>query len=91
MSLKLTKIARGWYATEDGTMAVIADGYEPGKTIGAEEGTGYEGFIAGEWAACVDPYARLREDHQAGSNLDWFDTKREAIDFLEDYRMEKCL
>jgi hypothetical protein len=36
-----------------------------------------------EWAAAFDPRGRLREDHGAGDNLDWFDTKREAVAYCE--------
>ena len=45
------------------------------------------GILAGvtgdEWAAVFDPRGRLREDHGAGDNLDWFDTKREAVAYSE--------
>lgn len=52
-----------------GRYAVAADGYEKSNSVCAEEGTGYEGFKGGEWAAVL-----VATD----DNLDWFDTMREA-------------
>lgn len=79
--LALTKVARGWYATQDGRYAAVADGYEPRQHVGAHGD--YEGFIAGEWAAVYDPAGRLRTEHNAGENLDWYPTKRQAVECLE--------
>lgn len=81
--MKFTKIERGWYANEDGTAAVMSDGYT--RTIGLTEadGSGVNAGAAHEWAAVVDPQGRLRSDSEAGDNLSWFPTKREAIAFLE--------
>lgn len=73
----LTKVTRGWYASADGTWAVVVDGYTPSAALRDEE------FITGgEWAVVHDPEGRLREDHNAGENLDWFPTKREAVAHL---------
>jgi len=74
-----TKVGRGWYATENGVWAVVADGYPAIKSVDAEPNTGYEGFQGGEWALVYDAQGRLREDAGVGENLDWFPTKREAI------------
>jgi hypothetical protein len=64
---------RGRQVSADGRYAVEADGYEPGQHVGAtgdwEYGSGYEGFIAGEWAAII-----VATD----DNIDWFSTMREA-------------
>lgn len=78
--IKFHRIAAGHYATDDGKWAVVSDGYSPSQSIGADN-TGYEGFTGGEWAAVYDPQGRLRESHNAGENLDWFPTKREAVAF----------
>jgi hypothetical protein len=74
--MKFNRIERGWQASEDGKYAVIADGYEASKYCGAEGD--YEGFAGGEWAAVYDPQGRLRTADDAGDNLDWFSTAREA-------------
>ena len=80
---RFTKVEAGWYATEDGTYAVVSDGYEKGAHIGStgdwKNGSGYEGFIGGEWALVSDPKGRLRTNPELGENLDWFSTKREAV------------
>ena len=78
MRLKFTKVRAGWYATEDGFFAVVHDGYPAIQSVAAD--AHYEGFIGGEWAAVVG--SGLREDHNAGENLDWFKTKREAVEYL---------
>lgn len=90
MSVKkitLNRIAAGHYASPCGKYAVVQDGYTPGylrdprdvanglpSTADASHGVG------GEWAAVVDPEGRLRTNHNAGENLDWFSTKREAVE-----------
>jgi hypothetical protein len=74
-TLKFTKIRAGWYATEDGRYAVIVDGY--GYVPVADRD--YNGSASDGWSAVIDPQGRLREDHQAGETLDWFDTKRDAV------------
>lgn len=73
--MKFTKVRSGHYATQDGTYAVIKDntGY-----VSAEE-TDMTGEANDGWCLAHDPKGELREDHQAGENVDWFDTKREAI------------
>lgn len=80
-ALTFKKIKRGCYATEDGTYATVVDGYERGQHVGAEgdwkHGSGYDGFVGGEWAAVYDPNGRA--DHNGGENLNWFATKREAV------------
>ncbi len=69
-------------------MAVVVDGYTPGHLIdplaranGATHQEASDGY-GGEWAAVVDPRGRLRDDHNAGENLDWFPTKKAAVEFL---------
>lgn len=81
--MKFTKVQKGWYATEDGHWAVVTDGI--GYVSQAQrEGDGLLcGVTGNEWAAVFDPKGRLREDHKAGDNLDWFDTKREAVAHCE--------
>jgi len=76
--MKFTKVRPGWYATADGTYALICDGYPPIASVDAEDATGYEGFQGGEWALAHDPRGGLRESNNAGENLGWFTTKREA-------------
>ena len=93
LPVKLTKVERGWYASEDGRFAVVADGYSPSQSQGAGwSGSGagetlsyYEGFIAGEWAAVYSARGGLRENSNDGTNLDWFPTKREAVSFIQSY------
>ena len=81
--LRLTKVTAGWYATEDGTMAVINDGIGY-VTIAEREGSGISaGITGGEWAPIIDPQGRLRQDNGVGQNMDWFSTKREAVEWLE--------
>lgn len=78
MSMKFTKIEAGWYATEDGRYAVVIDGYKPSAELRDQE------FITGgEWATVFDGRGGLRENHNAGENLDWFSTKREAVAHAE--------
>lgn len=80
--IKWAKVDRGYYVAPGTTYAVIADGYRPGQHIGAEASTGYEGFIAGEWA--VVRFQDVVKDvvhapaHNDGDNLDWYDTMRDA-------------
>lgn len=80
-TMKFRKVEAGCYATDDGRYAVVVDGYEKGKHVGATDdwksGSGYEGFIGGEWAAVYD--ARGGAANGEGENLDWFATKREAV------------
>jgi len=83
--MKMTKVSRGWYATEDGRYAAIADGYEKSLSCGAEGD--YDGFPGGEWAAIYSPGGGLREESQIGDNLDWFPTKREAVECAERYEL----
>ena len=72
--MKFTKVCAGWYATEDGRYAVVIDGYTPSAELLAEES-----ITGGEWVAVFDGLCRLREDNNAGENLDWFTTKRQAV------------
>lgn len=77
--LKFIKVRAGWYVTEDGHWAVVSDGYGH-VTVAEREGDGIMcGMTGGQWATCYDPKGQLRLNHQAGENLDWFDTKREAV------------
>ena len=86
MALKFTKIRAGWYATEDGRYAVVSDGL--GYISQAEtNGSGVNAGVANDgWAAVFDPQGRLREDHNEGDNIDWLDTKREAVERAEEHR-----
>lgn len=78
--MKFTKIEAGHYATEDGRYAVVSDGYSPGYI---RDEYGDVMGVGGEWAAVYDPHGGLRTDHNAGENLNWFPTKREAVAYLE--------
>jgi hypothetical protein len=79
MNTKLTKVAAGWFANADGTVAVVADGVQPPGQARAN-GAGLDAGVVGrEWALAQDPQGRLRDDPQAGQNLGWFDTKRDAV------------
>ena len=73
--MKFTRISSGYYATPDGTYAVVKDvtGY-----VSAEE-TDRTGEANDGWCLAHDPQGRLREDQNAGDNVDWFDTKRDAV------------
>jgi len=77
--LKFHKIEAGWYASEDGRWAVVVDGY--GHVSQADrDGDGLLAGITGnQWAAVFSPRGGLDRDHNAGENLDWFDTKRDAV------------
>lgn len=79
--MKFTKVERGWYATEDGTYAVMSDGYEFLTAADAAQSAHYEG-VTHEWAALHDPQGRLREDTDKVDALDWFPTKRQAEEYL---------
>jgi hypothetical protein len=49
-------------------------------TIEAREGSGVQcGCDDDGWSLSFDKHGRLRDDHNAGETLDWFDTKREAV------------
>ena len=76
MTLRFTKVMRGWYATPDGRYAVVAD---PRAHI-SKENQDYTGEANDGWAAAFDPRGGLREDEQSGDTLEWLDTKREAVD-----------
>jgi hypothetical protein len=79
MAAKLTKVMRGWYATPDGTVAVVVDGIDF-TGVGRRDGDGLDaGVTGGEWALLVDERGRLRVDHQAGRDFGWFETKVEAV------------
>lgn len=82
--MKFKRIQAGWYATEDGRFALVNDGH--GFVSQAErDGDGLMAGVTGdEWAAVFSPGGGLTTDHNAGENLEWFDTKREAKEFLED-------
>ena len=86
-SMKFNKVEAGHYATEDGRYAVMVDGYEPGKHVGAEgdwkHGSGYEGFVGGEWAAVYYKNGDGPDGHD--ENLDWFPTMREAKAYAESH------
>lgn len=88
--MKLKKIAAGWYATEDGTYAVIGD--DPGDVVTKLEADGGDlthapGIGTGcatqrEWQVVHDPRGRLREEAQpsggGSSTIVWVDTLREG-------------
>lgn len=78
--MKFTKVERGWYATEDGTYAVMSDGLD-GITSDADQ---VEYGITHEWAAVYDEKGQLREDNSAGISLAWFPTKRQAEAYLRE-------
>lgn len=78
-ALKFTKVKRGHYATADGRYAVVQDGYT-GRDVA-------EDVFGGEWALVFDPHGRLREHHNDGENLAWFDTKREAVAYAQTLRV----
>lgn len=71
-----TKVERGWYATDDGQYAVVIDGYD---RHGSVESQDQDGIRGNEWALVHDSRGRLRIDHNAGENIDWFDTKGKAV------------
>lgn len=77
--LKFTKVQAGWYATEDGTYAVVNDGIGY-VTIEERDGSGLLAGVTGdEWGAVHDAQGRLRINSNDGDNIDWFDTKRDAV------------
>jgi hypothetical protein len=79
---KLTKVAAGWYATEDGTWAVINDGLGY-ISVADYEGDGVSCGVKGdEWDAIYDAGGRLRESQQEGESQFYADTKRECVDYL---------
>jgi len=78
-AMTFKKVTAGFYATTDGRYAVMVDGYEY-VTIAEREGTGTEaGITGGEWAAVYCPAGTIRESHNSGENIDWYATKREAV------------
>jgi hypothetical protein len=82
------KVERGFYIMPGTRYGVVADGYTPGKSHQAEVGTGYEGFIAGEWA--VVRFAEVvsvdkAPDHNDGETMLWEITMREARRMAEIY------
>jgi hypothetical protein len=86
-ALKFNRVERGWQASECGHYAVVADGYEPSKSISAEGD--YEGFQGGEWAALYFPNGNSRTNADRGERLDWVPTMREAKAYCQghhDYR-----
>jgi hypothetical protein len=78
--MKFTKVQAGWYATADGTVAVISDGYTPIAQRDRDGSGVAAGITVGEWAVVTDDAGRMRSEHNAGITHDWFPTKREAID-----------
>lgn len=88
--MKLTKIAVGWYANEDGTWAVVGDA--PGEVATKLEADGGDLFhVPGintgcstqrEWQVVRDAQGRLREDNHAGTTEAWVDTLREGRAYL---------
>jgi hypothetical protein len=75
--LTFNRIRPGWQATPDGRFAVISEvvfaGGDDGKWVTSDT----------EWAACFDRNGKLRESNNAGENLDWFPTAREAKAYLQ--------
>lgn len=74
--MKFNRIAAGHYATPDGCYAAVSDGW--GFTN--QDFTNETGVHGQEWAAIYSPDGGLREDHQIGETLEWFDTKFEAVE-----------
>lgn len=72
-----TKVERGFYRLDGTRFAVRSDGYDKSNSIGAEESTGYEGFVGGEWAVVRYSDYDLAHDGD-GDNMDWWPTMREA-------------
>jgi len=81
MSAVFKRVRRGWYATADGCWAVMSDGLDhvTGSCDYGEAGDG--------WALVHDPAGRLTSDPEVGENLDWFDTKREAVAFFTTHHL----
>lgn len=75
------KVTSGYYVSPDGKYAAMSDGM-PSIPLKDLEGSGVAAGITGsEWATVHDPNGELFEDSGAGDNLDWFDTKKEAVDY----------
>jgi hypothetical protein len=75
--LTFNRIAPGWQATPDGKWGVLSE-------VVFTDGTdGKWATSETEWAAVFDPHGRLRTENNAGDNLAWFDTAREAKAFLQ--------
>lgn len=83
MTMKFTKVRAGWWATEDGTAAVIVDGFGFVSQADRDGGGVLAGVTGSEWSAVIDPSGGLRKDNNSGETLDWFPTKREAVEFLK--------
>jgi hypothetical protein len=66
---KFTKVANGWYAHEDGSLAIVQD----------EDESEPCGIVGGEWALVRDDRHRLRDDRYAGEVIDWYTTKAAAV------------
>lgn len=86
-AMTFTKIRAGWYATPDGTYAVISDGLPAGNNwqtdTPQDQRHAENSFQGGEWAAVYDHQGRMRDDASLGENLDWFPTKRAAVHFAD--------
>jgi hypothetical protein len=69
---EFTKVAEGWYAHEDGSLAIIQEEDEenPGESVHSDDA---------EWALVCDDRHRLREDRYAGEVYDWYTTKAAAV------------
>ena len=76
MTLKLKKVARGWYATDDGTWAVIGDNPNEVATVEENNGSGIQTGCSTqrEWQIVFDSRGQLRESHLAGNTVEWVDT-----------------
>lgn len=78
-TLNWTKQYAGYY-TLDGTEYGVSATYDTQASDGHEERTGRMLVAATEWAAVE---GAKPGDHLSGSNLDWFDTMREAKAYIE--------
>lgn len=86
MDAKLSRVAVGWYATADGTWAVIGDAPGEVATKLEADGGGWDrkpGINTGcstqrEWQIVHDPNGQLRVDSHAGQIVAWCDTLGEG-------------
>lgn len=85
--MKLSKVALGWYASADGTWAVVGDA--PGEAVTLEEADG-DGVGCGcstlrEWQVLHDAQGRLRSSSNEGTNRAWVGTLREGREAVDQF------
>jgi hypothetical protein len=81
---KLTKVASGWYATEDGRWAVVGDQAD----VTSQRESGGTGVSTGlptstEWAVTHSPEGLLREDANRGNVVAWVETLTQGRAYVE--------